>query len=224
MGFKVEEITPGVFRIGEKIATQNMVEGARVYAEELLRFEGREYRFWDANRSKTGAAIRKGLRELKIGKGSKILYLGAAEGTTISHISDIVGENGLIFGVDISARSMRKFIYLCEQRKNLVPILADASQPMTYKDNIPSFSIDALFQDVSQKNQAEIFLKNARTYLKAGGYGYLAIKARSINSTDSAEKIFNDEVKKLENEFEILQVISLEPFEKEHAMVVCKRK
>jgi len=224
MGFKVEEITPGVFRIGEKIATQNMVEGARVYAEELLRFEGREYRFWDANRSKTGAAIRKGLRELKIGKGSKILYLGAAEGTTISHISDIVGENGLIFGVDISARSMRKFIYLCEQRKNLVPILADASQPMTYKDNIPSFSIDALFQDVSQKNQAEIFLKNARAYLKAGGYGYLAIKARSINSTDSAEKIFNDEVKKLENEFEILQVISLEPFEKEHAMVVCKRK
>src|SRR3989344_3936614 len=162
MGFKVEEITPGVFRIGEKIATQNMVEGARVYAEELLRFEGREYRFWDANRSKTGAAIRKGLRELKIGKGSKILYLGAAEGTTISHISDIVGENGLIFGVDISARSMRKFIYLCEQRKNLVPILADASQPMTYKDNIPSFSIDALFQDVSQKNQAEIFLKNAK--------------------------------------------------------------
>ena len=224
MGFRIDEITPGVFEIGGKIATINMVPGTRVYAEELFTFEGNEYRFWDPSRSKTGAAIKKGLHELKIGKGSKILYLGAAEGTTISHISDIVGENGAIFGVDISARSMRKFVYLCEQRKNLVPILADASQPMTYKENIASFSIDALFQDVSQKNQADIFLKNARAYLKAGGYGYLAVKARSINSVDSAGKIVDEEVKKLENEFEILQVVNLEPFEKEHAMVVCKRK
>ncbi len=224
MGFKVQEMSPGVFDINGKLATRNMVPGVRVYAEELLKFEGAEYRMWDPNRSKIGAAIRKGLASLEIKPGSKVLYLGAAEGTTISHLSDVVGPNGMIFGVDISARSMRKFVYLCEERKNIVPILSDASQPMTYKEYIASFSIDALVQDVSQKNQADIFLKNARTYLKAGGFGYLAIKVRSISASDSFEKVVEEERKKLENEFEILEVIDLAPFEKEHAMIVCKRK
>ena len=222
--FRITQIHPGIYEIGHKIATQNLVPGTRVYAEELLTYEGKEYRFWEPSRSKTGAAVKKGINELKIGPGSKVLYLGAAEGTTISHLSDIVGLTGLVFGVDISARSMRKFVYLCEQRKNLVPILADASQPMTYKEYITNFSIDALFQDVSQKNQAEIFLRNARAYLKGGGYGYLAIKVRSISASDSYEAVVEDEIKKLENEFEILQVIDLGPYEKEHAMVVCKRK
>lgn len=224
MGFRAEEMSPGIFSISGKIATQNLLPGMRVYSEELLDFEGRQYRFWDPNRSKVGAALKKGLGGLAIGPGSKALYLGAAEGTTISHISDIIGKNGIVFGVDISARSMRKFIYLCEQRGNLVPILADASQPMTYKGHIASFSVDALFQDVSQRNQAEIFLKNARAYLKSGGFGYLAVKVRSISSSEPFEKVVEEETMKLENEFEILRVIDLSPFEKEHAMVVCRRK
>ena len=164
------------------------------------------------------------MKEFQLHEGSKALYLGAAEGTTISHLSDIVGQSGAIFGVDISARSMRKFTYLCEKRPNLLPILADASQPMTYKEHISNFSIDTLFQDVSQHNQAEIFLKNARAYLKREGFGYLSLKARSINSRDAAEKIIKEESKKLENEFEITQILDLGPFEKEHAMIVCIKK
>ncbi len=214
----------GIYSIGGSIATQNMVEGKQVYGEQLAHFDGKEYRLWNPNRSKVAAAIKNGLRELHIGKGSRILYLGAAEGTTISHLSDVVREKGTIFGVDISARSMRKFIYLCEQRKNLVPILADASQPNLYKEYLSGFTIDALFQDVSQKNQAEIFLKNARIYLKRDAYGFLSLKARSINATDPAEKIINAEAKKLENEFEILEIINLHPYEKEHAMIYCKKK
>ncbi|MBI4210371.1 MAG: fibrillarin-like rRNA/tRNA 2'-O-methyltransferase [Candidatus Diapherotrites archaeon] len=224
MGFGVTRIFDGVYRIGQNIATQNMVEGTSVYSEQRISFEGKEYRIWDPNRSKVGAAIRKGMKEFLIGEGSKVLYLGAAEGTTISHLSDIVGKSGVIFGVDISARSMRKFIYLCEKRPNIVPILGDASQPMTYKEHISGFSIDALVQDVSQKNQAEIFLKNARAYLKREGHGYLSIKARSISASESAESIFRQETKKMENEFEILETIPLEPFEKEHEMVVGKKK
>ncbi|HLC79398.1 MAG TPA: fibrillarin-like rRNA/tRNA 2'-O-methyltransferase [archaeon] len=224
MGIKIDQIADGVYSIGNSIATQNMLPGASVYGEQRLNLNGAEFRIWDPNRSKVGAAIKKGLRNLQITKGSKILYLGAAEGTTISHLSDIIGEEGVIFGVDISARSMRKFIYLCEQRKNLVPILADASQPMTYKENISGFTIDALFQDVSQKNQAEILLKNSRAYLKSGAYAFLSLKARSINSTDPTSAIVEEESKKLENEFEILETINLEPFEKDHAMIVCRRK
>ena len=220
----IRPLTDGVFGIGQNIATRNLTPGKNVYGEELLKIEGAEYRLWNPFRSKVGAAIRKGMNDFQLAEGSKALYLGAAEGTTISHLSDIVREKGIIFGVDISARSMRKFIYLCEQRSNLVPILADASQPMTYKEYIGSFSVDALFQDVSQKNQAEIFLKNARAYLKREGHGYLSVKARSINSNERVDKIVDEEVSKLQNEFEILQVIDLEPFEKEHAMVVCKKK
>lgn len=214
----------GVFDIENNLATQNLIEGKKVYGEGLIRVDDKEYRLWNPNRSKVAAAIKKGLKSLEIGKGSQILYLGAAEGTTISHLSDIIGENGVIFGVDISARSMRKFVYLCEQRPNMVPVLADASQPMSYKDNMVGFRIDTLFQDVSQKNQAEIFLKNSRAYLKIDGYGFLSVKARSIDSRKKVDKIIEAEVQKLSNEFEILDVIPLQPFEKEHAMIYCKKK
>ncbi|HZX20291.1 MAG TPA: fibrillarin-like rRNA/tRNA 2'-O-methyltransferase [archaeon] len=219
-----KQIMEGVFEINGHIATQNLLPGKKVYGEDLVQLNGKEYRSWNPNRSKVGAAIKKGLKELHIGKGSTLLYLGAAEGTTISHLSDIVKEDGAIFGVDISARSMRKFVYLCEQRPNLIPILGDANQPMSYKEQISGFHADALFQDVSQKNQAEIFLKNARAYLKPQGYGFLSVKARSIDSKESASKIVETEEKKLLKEFEILNVINLEPFEKEHAMIYCRRK
>lgn len=224
MNPKPEKLTEGVFTIGRSIATRNLVEGKKVYGEHLIKEDGAEYRLWDPTRSKVGAAIMKGMKQFSLQPGSRVLYLGAAEGTTISHISDIVGKDGLVFGVDISARSMTKFIYLCEQRPNLVPILADAEQPNTYQEHIERFSIDALFQDVSQKNQAEIFLKNARNFLKAGGNGYLAVKARSISSSEPVEKIVSDEVKKLEKELKILEILSLHPYEKEHAMVVCRKK
>lgn len=220
----VRQIGNGLFEIGQHIATRNLTPGKNVYGEELLKAEGSEYRIWNPFRSKVAAALKKGMADFQLKEGLRVLYLGAAEGTTISHLSDIVGAKGVIFGVDISARSMRKFIYLCEQRPNLVPILADASQPMTYKEHIQTFSIDVLFQDVSQKNQAEIFLKNARAYLKREGYGYLSVKARSISSSEAVEDIVDEEVKKLENEFEVLQVIDLEPFEKEHALIACRKR
>lgn len=221
---KPKEAIQGVYAIDSNIATINMVPGKSVYGEQLLRMEGAEYRLWNPYRSKVAAAIKKGMKETGIGAGSRVLYLGAAEGTTISHISDIVGKEGLVFGVDISARSMRKFVYLCEQRENLVPILADASQPNSYREHIKAFSCDALIQDVSQKNQAEIFLKNSRLYLKRDGTGLLSVKARSISVAGKTEEVVAEEQEKLVNEFEILETISLHPFEKDHAMIRGKKK
>tara|TARA_Y100000310_G_scaffold327376_1_gene393637 strand:- start:6743 stop:7414 length:672 start_codon:yes stop_codon:yes gene_type:complete len=219
-----KQLLEGVYEIQSKLATVNLLPGKKVYGEELIHAEGKEFRLWNPNRSKVGASIKKGMKTIHIKKGSKVLYLGAAEGTTISHLSDIVEKEGTIFGVDISARSMRKFIYLCEQRPNMVPIMGDASQPNTYREYLNGFTIDALFQDVSQKNQAEIFLKNSRLYLKRDGHGFLSVKARSIDSSSSVEKIVETEAKKLENEFEILEIIPLHPFEKDHAMIHCIKK
>lgn len=221
---KAKELMHGVYEIQGQIATKNLVKGKKVYGEQLLTINGDEYRYWNPNRSKVAAAIKKGLKEIGIVKKSKVLYLGAAEGTTISHLSDIVEKDGVVFGLDISARSMRKFIYLCEQRPNIIPILADASQPMSFKEQTAGLKMDAIFQDVSQREQAQIFLKNSRAYLKPKGQGFLTIKARSINSSESVEKIIEKEAEHLKKEFIIKKIISLHPYEKEHAMIHCQKK
>lgn len=50
-----------------------------------------EYRIWNPFRSKLAAAIMAGIEDVWIRPKSKVLYLGAASGTTVSHVSDIVG-------------------------------------------------------------------------------------------------------------------------------------
>ncbi|MEM4257006.1 MAG: fibrillarin-like rRNA/tRNA 2'-O-methyltransferase [Candidatus Diapherotrites archaeon] len=221
---QIQEISQGIYKIQNNIATKNLTPGKKVYGEKTITHNNTEYRIWDPTRSKLGAAIKNGLKEIPLKKGTNVLYLGAAEGTTISHISDIIEEQGTIYGIDISARAMRKFVYLCEQRPNIIPILADANQPQTYLEHIQRFSIDLVFQDISQKNQAEIFLKNCRTYLKTQGTGMLTIKARSISQNETTQKIFKEETKKIEKELKITQIINLEPYEKEHELIVCKKK
>jgi fibrillarin-like pre-rRNA processing protein len=221
---KLREVHKGVYSLGRYLLTKNLVPGSSTYGEELVRIGDTEYREWNPNRSKMAAALKKGLAALPLAEGDKILYLGSAEGTTISHISDIVGSKGLVFGVDISAKAMQKFLYLCESRENLVPILGDAAQPHSYKEKIGDFAIDLLYQDVSQREQAAIFLKNARVYLKQKGYGILAIKARSISAGKKTEDIIKEEISKLKKEFEIIKTVSLEPYDREHALVLCRRK
>lgn len=51
-----------------------------------------EYRVWNAFRSKLAACIVNGVNNIYMKPGAKVLYLGAASGTTVSHVSDIVGE------------------------------------------------------------------------------------------------------------------------------------
>jgi len=132
--FALEEIFPGIFEHEGKIFTKNLVPGVKVYGEKLLKIGDIEYRQWDFFRSKLAAAIKNGLTEMPIAKGSTVLYLGAAEGTTLSHVSDIIGKTRIAFGVDVSERVMRKFIAMCEQRKNVVPLIEDANKPWTYKE------------------------------------------------------------------------------------------
>src|SRR3989338_11362380 len=90
------------------------------------------YRFWDPNRSKLGAAIMKGLKELPIKPGSPVLYLGAAHGFTTSFISDIVGPAGIIYTVEFSERCFKELLPIAEKLKNVVPIKGDARMPETY--------------------------------------------------------------------------------------------
>ena len=217
----INEIFPGVFKKGKKLFTLNLTPGISFYGEKLLKINNKEYREWNPKRSKLAAALLNGLRYFPFSRDSIVLYLGSAEGTTISHLSDICKE-GYIFGIDISESCMRKFLMLCKQRKNVIPILADASKPSTYAEKIPK--VDVVFQDISQKNQTEIFIKNVEFFLKKSHFALIAIKARSIDVTRKPKRVIEEEISKLKEKFKVLQVLNLFPYEKDHGFVVIKKE
>ena len=142
-------------------------------------------------------------------------------GTTVSHISDIVGHSGIIFGVEHSSRVARDVLdRVASHRKNIVPIMQDARQPKQY------FSVygkvDVVYVDIAQPDQTEIAIANCKMFLKNGGYLFLVIKTRSIDVTKAPRKIIENEKKKLEENFELVQVIDLMPYDKDHALVIAK--
>lgn len=218
----MKEIFNGIYSAGNKIYTKNLLPGKKVYGEKLFKLQGEEYREWDVYRSKYGAAIAKGLKESIFFNGASALYLGSAEGTTVSHVSDIVGEKGSVFCVDISEIAMNKLSKLAEERTNLFPIISDAQKTDNYAEYFEE-KVDAMFQDISQRNQAEIFVRNAQ-FLKKGGLGALALKTKSISQSIKKEQILQEEKNKLEKEFEILQVVDIEPFEKEHYLILVRKR
>lgn len=216
----MEKILEGIYSEGKSIYTKALVN-EKVYGERILEIKSEAYREWNPYKSKYCAGIKNGLNKNVFFKGATVLYLGSAEGTTVSHVSDIVEEEGIIFCVDISEIAMQKLTKLATKMENLFPILADAQNVGQYSSDVGK--VDVLFQDISQRNQAEIFVKNSDA-LKKGCYGVLSLKTRSISSSESKKKILDAETKKLEEKFEIGQIVSLEPYEKEHYMILAKKK
>lgn len=205
----------------KRLATINYVEGNQVYGEKLCKKSGVEYRIWDPFRSKLAAALTIGLDVFPIKQGTMVLYLGASTGTTVSHISDIVGYNGMIFAVEHASRVARDFLdRVANFRKNITPILQDAKHPKQY------FSIygkvDVVYSDIAQPDQTEIAILNCQMFLKDGGYLFMVIKARSIDVTQSPKKIIENEIKKLHTDFSVMQNIDLMPYDKDHALVVAR--
>ncbi|HHV23120.1 MAG: fibrillarin-like rRNA/tRNA 2'-O-methyltransferase [Methanosarcina sp.] len=224
---EVKKLSGGIFEIikGKKqLATKNLDPGKTVYGEKLIQVEGIEYRTWDPRRSKLGAMVLKKFN-IPLKEDSKVLYLGAASGTTVSHVSDIVSE-GAVYAVEFSPRSMRDLIGLASRRKNVHPILADAGKPDSYSHLIEP--VDLIFQDVAQPNQAEIAARNTIRFLKKDGYLLLSIKARSIDTVANPKEVFKEEVRKLEKAFEpgfeILNAKDLMPYHEDHLGVLAKLK
>jgi fibrillarin-like pre-rRNA processing protein len=223
MGASKHAIRPtrwvGVFSDGDLLLTQNLVPGARVYGERLFDHEGVEYREWVPSRSKLAAYMKKGGAHCPILRSSKVLYLGAASGTTASHVSDIVLD-GSVFCVEISQRSFRDLVTVCESRPNMVPILGDATRPDDLRFVVEG--PDVLYQDVAQKDQAGIFLRNLEAF--GISQGMLVVKARSEDVTKEPRDIFRSvETQFQKAGFKVLEVVDLEPYEKDHAMVVVQR-
>lgn len=220
---KTQEKFPDVFLIGGKLATLNLVPGQRVYGEELIKTGGKEYRVWDYYRSKPAAAIKRGLKQFPLKRGMKVLYLGIASGTTSSHFSDIIGNDGIIYGVDIAERVLRELMPVAEARGNIVPILADARLPEKYAEMVLE-KVDIVFEDVASPDQIQILIRNAQKFLKPEGHAMIAIKSQSIDVTREPREIYKDCLAELGNHFEIVEKVELEPYEKAHMFVVMKCK
>ena len=210
-----------IYQDRKKIYTKSIFPGSAPFAERVYKEKGEEYREFDPTRSKLAAMIMKGCTNMGIRKNDVVLYLGVSHGYTSSFVSDIVGENGLIFGVDPAPRVMRDLVFLAEERTNLIPVLADANHPEQYSDRV--CQTDIVFQDIAQKNQMEIFVKNCNMFLKKGGYGLLSIKARSINVKTKPKQIFVEIRQKLEKIFTVIDYKILDPFEKDHCMIIVKK-
>jgi len=209
---------------GEKnAATLNLVKGDNVYGEKLVKQDGEEYRLWDPFRSKLAASLKKGMKNMPIKNGTKVLYLGASTGTTVSHVSDIVGGSGIVFAVEPATRVARELIEnVASKRKNVMPILEDARKPQSYFSVFGK--VDVVYCDIAQPDQTDIAIANCVAYLKQGGVMLLVIKTRSIDVTMEPRAVIMQEAGKLEKSgFQINQIINLDPFDKDHGMIYCTK-
>ncbi|WFC95086.1 Small subunit processome complex component [Malassezia brasiliensis] len=218
------------------LVTKNLVPGESVYGEKRISVENSnaapstdenpavakvEYRVWNPFRSKLAAGVLGGLDNIHIKPGAKVLYLGAASGTSVSHVADIVGPEGIVYAVEFSHRSGRDLINMAKKRTNVIPIIEDARHPAKYRMLVGT--VDVIFADVAQPDQARIVAYNAEYFLKNGGAVVISIKASCIDSTAQPEAVFAEEVNKLKkSSFRPREQLTLEPYERDHAMLVAE--
>jgi len=191
-----KNLTPGESVYGEKrISVQSTSEQANGEAAPTTTTE---YRVWNPFRSKLAAGILGGMDNIYMEPGSRVLYLGAASGTSVSHVSDIVGPTGKVYAVEFSHRSGRDLVNMATHRTNVIPIVEDARYPLRYRMLVPM--VDCIFADVAQPDQSRIVALNAHHFLKVGGGVVISIKANCIDSTAAPEAVFAREVAKLREE------------------------
>ncbi len=213
----MKQIAPGVFDDKGLLWTESRAPGRAVYGELLRQRKNVEYRSWHPNRSKMAALLRKSPKVPWLSTKDHVLYLGAASGTTVSHMSDIT--EGPVYAVEFSPRSTRDLIWNVESRDNVVPILADAGAPQTYAPLIHR-RVDVLIQDVAQRHQVDIFLRNM-PMVRKGGRGYLMVKARSISVKDEPSTIYKDVERRLrEAGLKVTHQVDLDPYETDHRAFV----
>jgi fibrillarin-like pre-rRNA processing protein len=199
-----------MIRIGGVLVSKG--EGG-VYGER--EFDG--YRVWDPYRSKLAALYLVGTG-IELPPDMKVLYLGAANGTTVSHVADYVE---VVYAVEFAPRPMQDLLEVARRRKNVMPILADASCPEQYAPLVEM--VDLLYQDVAQPDQAAIALKNC-VFLKDGGYLVLMLKTRSVDIRKEPAEVFRDTLDILMSAgLTVIESTWLAPYHQDHAAIICTK-
>lgn len=212
---------PGILRRGRELYTRNLRPGERVYGEELVVEDGVEYRHWDPWRSKLAAYLLNGASRLPFDHPRRVLYLGAAHGTTLSHLSDLLPDAQL-FGIDKSAGSFGALLALSRRRSNLMPILTDAQLPERYLADVGP--VDFLYQDIAQRNQADVFAENATATLSSSGSALLMLKVRSVTQRRPVAAVVAESRSALAHHgLRVVDQRSLAPFSRDHVALAVAR-
>ncbi len=190
----------------EALATR----GEPVYGEEVA--EG--WRRWSAGRSKLAGMLDRGM-DIELDEGTRVLYLGAASGTTVSHLGDVVD---VVYAVEFAPRPMADLLEVAEDRTNVIPLLKDARRPSAYA-HVVEANLDLIVQDVATRDQAGVALAN-RQFLAPDGQLALAIKARSEDVTAPPEETFDAVVDRLGEEYVVKDRTSLAPTHRDHEAVL----
>jgi len=207
---------PGVYTGGRTLITVNAAPGTNVYGEIVLEFGGVQYRAWDPHRSKLAAMILLGGKDFGLDQKSKVLYLGAASGTTASHVSDIL-TMGTVFCVEISQRVFRDLVKVTESRKNMIPIMGDASKPFDYAHMVEG--VEFVYQDIAQRNQADIFVRNMQSF--EAERGILMLKSRSVDVARDPKAVYAEVRRHLTaHNLTVREVIDLDQYAKDHAAFI----
>jgi fibrillarin-like pre-rRNA processing protein len=172
-------------------------------------------RVWDPYRSKLSALYYLG-KGIELTPAMRVLYLGAANGTTVSHVADYVE---VVYAVEFAPRPMQDLLEVCRRRRNIIPIMADAARPEQYAPLVES--VDLLYQDVAQPDQAAIVLRNS-VFLKPGGIIILMLKTRSVDVRKEPNEVFSDTLDLLTSAGLVMKESEwLAPFHADHAAIIC---
>ncbi|MGC9435431.1 MAG: fibrillarin-like rRNA/tRNA 2'-O-methyltransferase [Methanomicrobiales archaeon] len=182
-----------------------------VYGERI--FQG--YRVWDPRRSKFAALLHLG-GEVELADSLRVLYLGAANGTTVSHVADYVE---VVYAVEIAPRPMQDLLAVANRRPNVVPILADATRPDTFAPVMEA--VDLIYQDVAHPDQAAIAARNA-VFLREGGALVLMLKTRSVDLRKTPAEVLDETVSAISGTYRVEQTCWLEPYHRDHAAVIAR--
>lgn len=208
----MSDLPPGIdrrtFNGGESLATK----GPQAYGEPVA--DG--WRRWSRERSKLAGMLERSL-PIELTPDARVLYLGAASGTTVSHVADVVAHT---YAVEFAPRPARDLLAVARNRENVYPILADARQPSQYAHIVES-NLDLIIQDVATRGQAAVALAN-RQFLADDGQLILAIKARSEDVAQEPVAIFDTVREELTEGYEIIATARLEPHHVDHLGVVAR--
>jgi len=184
-----------------------------VYGERMLAGA----RVWDPYRSKFAALCYKGTAP-ELTPEMRVLYLGAAHGTTASHVADYTET---VYAVEVAPRPMQDLLEVARRRGNIVPIMADAARPEMYAPLIEL--VDLVYQDVAQPDQVAIALRNC-IFLKTGGTLILMLKTRSVDVRRDPADVLSEAAAGLTGSgMDIVAQMWLEPYHRDHAAIVCTR-
>ena len=176
------------------------------------------WRAWDPHRSKLGAMLELGM-DTGLEGDDRVLYLGAASGTTVSHVADFAGPT---YAVEFAPRPARDLLTAARSRPRLFPLLKDARKPETYAHVVES-DLDVIVQDVATRGQARVATLN-RQFLGPEGRLILAVKARSEDVTRDPDAVFEDVLGELGDAYEVLDTHRLEPYHTDHLAVVARAR